>query len=124
MAAMLNYGIEMSKPINFGKIRELIKINIAEDVFETDTEEEQERGLKILEQMGRLRVAAAVKGVSEKRWAQKDFFCRGVFQQPANSTICRTQHLIYFFALRITCFFHIFRAGNALIKFKFLLCDI
>jgi hypothetical protein len=34
MAAMLNYGIEMSKPINLGKIRELLKINIAEGVFE------------------------------------------------------------------------------------------
>jgi len=59
MAAMLNYGIEMSKPINLGKIRELLKINISEGVFEADTEDEQERGLKILEQMGRLQLAAS-----------------------------------------------------------------
>ncbi|TKC91705.1 hypothetical protein FAZ69_04490 [Trinickia terrae] len=61
MAAMLNYGIEMSKPIDLSKVRELLKINIAEGVFEADTEDEQERGLRILEQMASLRQNAAPK---------------------------------------------------------------
>ncbi|VWD44067.1 hypothetical protein BLA50215_05610 [Burkholderia lata] len=64
MAAMLNYGIEMSKPIDLSKVRELLKINIAEGVFEADTESEQERGLRILEQMVKLRGNAAPKSAA------------------------------------------------------------
>ena len=55
IATLLNYGIEMSKPIDLSKIRQLIKINLDEGVFEADTADEQERGLKILEQMAKLR---------------------------------------------------------------------
>lgn len=66
IAALLNYGIEMSKPIvDLSKVRELLKINIADGVFEADTEDEQERGLKILEQMAKLRETAAPRSMPD-----------------------------------------------------------
>ena len=53
-AALLNLRIEMSKPfIDLDNIRKLIKIDLKNGIFEADTPDEQERGLKILQAMGK-----------------------------------------------------------------------
>ncbi len=53
-AALLNLRIEMSKPfIDLDNIRECLKIDLKNGTFEADTAEEQERGLRILQAMGR-----------------------------------------------------------------------
>jgi integrase len=55
----------MSKPIiDLNNIRELLKIDVSRGVFEADTREEQERGLKILEQIGRLHAQSSAQGSS------------------------------------------------------------
>ena len=52
-AALLNLRIEMSKPfIDLDNIKKLIKIDLKNGIFEADTPDEQERGLKILQAMG------------------------------------------------------------------------
>jgi len=62
-AVLLNLRVEMSKPIiDLNNIRELLKIDVSRGVFEADTREEQERGLKILEQIGRLHAQSSAQG--------------------------------------------------------------
>ncbi|WP_284401128.1 DUF6538 domain-containing protein, partial [Acidovorax sp. SUPP2825] len=57
-AAVLNLRVEMTKPfINLDNIRELINIDLKNGIFQADTAEEQERGLKILEAMGKAHAA-------------------------------------------------------------------
>ena len=52
-AAVLNLRVEMTKPyIDFDNIRELINIDLKNGIFQADTAEEQDRGLKILQAMG------------------------------------------------------------------------
>lgn len=59
-AAVLNLRVEMTKPyIDFDNIRELINIDLKNGIFQADTAEEQERGLKILEAMGKAHAASS-----------------------------------------------------------------
>lgn len=59
-AAILNLRVEMTKPyIDLENIRELINIDLKNGIFQADTAEEQERGLKILEAMGEAQAAVS-----------------------------------------------------------------
>lgn len=63
-AAVLNLRVEMTKPyIDFENIRELINIDLKNGIFQADTAEEQERGLKILQAMGQAQALPAVAAV-------------------------------------------------------------
>lgn len=64
-AAVLNLRVEMTKPyIDFDNIRELINIDLKNGIFQADTPEEQERGLKILQAMGQAQAGQPLPAVA------------------------------------------------------------